>query len=158
MARLQGISKNLNAFLDLIAFSEGVKGVGDDGYNIIVGFSQFPNTMRGYLDHPRTLVTLNNKGLKSTAAGRYQILARYFDSYRKLLKFNDFSPESQDRIAIKMIEEQKALPLIESGDVIQAIAKCSNIWASFPGNGYGQKQNEIGILVKKFVEFGGKLA
>ncbi len=36
MARISGVSKNLIAFLDLIAWSEGSKGEGADGYNLIV--------------------------------------------------------------------------------------------------------------------------
>ena len=36
MARLKRISRNLNAFLDMIAFSEGTIGLGDDGYNKLV--------------------------------------------------------------------------------------------------------------------------
>ena len=35
-----------------------------------------------YSDHPRKLVTLNPK-LKSTGAGRYQLLSRWWDAYRK---------------------------------------------------------------------------
>ena len=46
-------------------------------------------------DHPRKLVTLNPK-LKSTGAGRYQLLSRWWDAYRKQLGLKDFSPKSQD--------------------------------------------------------------
>ncbi len=42
-----------------------------------------------YSDHPRKLVTLNPK-LKSTAAGRYQLLSRWWDAYRKQLGLKDF--------------------------------------------------------------------
>ena len=46
-------------------------------------------------DHPRRLVTLNPK-LKSTGAGRYQLLSRWWDAYRKAAWPEDFSPKSQD--------------------------------------------------------------
>jgi muramidase (phage lysozyme) len=157
MARLQGITKNLNAFLDLIAFSEGTIGRSDDGYNIIVGGSNFQVTALGYSDHPRKLITLNSSGLKSTAAGRYQILSKYYDSYKKSLKLSSFSPENQDKIAIQMIKEQHAINDVHNGDIIHAINKCNNIWASFPGNDYGQKQHDIGLLIKKFIEYGGSI-
>ena len=39
---------------------------------------------------PRKLVTLNPK-LKSTGAGRYQLLSRWWDAYRKQLGLKDFS-------------------------------------------------------------------
>ena len=42
------------------------------GYDVIVGGELFTD----YSDHPRKLVTLNPK-LKSTGAGRYQLLSCY---------------------------------------------------------------------------------
>ncbi|MDU0258498.1 glycoside hydrolase family protein [Streptomyces sp. PU10] len=47
-----------------------------------------------YSDHPRKLVTLNPK-LKSTGAGRYQLLSRWWDAYRKQLGLKDFSPKTR---------------------------------------------------------------
>jgi muramidase (phage lysozyme) len=54
-----------------------------------------------YADHPREPVFLPKFGVYSTAAGRYQLLARYFDDYRALLSLPDFSPECQDQIALR---------------------------------------------------------
>ena len=34
--------------------------------------------------------------------------------------------------------ERGALPMIDRGDIRQAIDRCSNIWASLPGAGYGR--------------------
>ena len=59
--------------------------------------------------HPRKLVTLNPK-LKSTGAGRYQSLSRWWDAYRKQLGLKDFSPKSQDAVALQQIKERGALP------------------------------------------------
>lgn len=67
---------NITAFLDMLAVSEGTAGHGDDGYNVLVGGDLF----HGYDRHPNVLVTLNSKGLKSTAAGRYQFLRRTWAS------------------------------------------------------------------------------
>ena len=146
--------KNILAFLDMLAWSEGTKGKGDDGYNIIVGGTQFAN----YADHPRQLITLPRLGIKSTAAGRYQLLSKYYDAYKRLLKLSDFSPENQDAIAIQQIKERKAYQLIISGQLPAAILQCSNIWASLPGNNYGQRQHKVADLIAKFVEFGGVTA
>ena len=55
------------------------------GYDVIVGGELFTD----YSDHPRKLVTLNPK-LKSTGAGRYQLLSRWWDAYRKQLGLKDF--------------------------------------------------------------------
>ena len=35
-----------------------------------------------------------------------------------------------------------ALPMIDRGDIRQAIDRCSNIWASLPGAGYGQFEHK----------------
>lgn len=149
------ISSNLQAFLDMLAWSEGtsrIKG-SDNGYNVVVGGSLF----NGYADHPRKLVTLTSLGIKSTAAGRYQLLSRYYDAYKKQLGLKDFSPANQDAIAIQQIRERKALADIEAGCIKEAIAKCSNIWASLPGAGYGQHEHKIDDLVNKYISFGGAI-
>src|SRR5689334_13660917 len=92
---------NQRAFLDMIAFSELgasllANPLTDRGYKVIVGSTPLkPILMKNYDDHPRRLIPINDH-LASTAAGRYQLLARYFDSYRKLLGLPDFSPDSQD--------------------------------------------------------------
>lgn len=149
------ISSNLQAFLDMLAWSEGtsrIKG-SDNGYNVVVGGSLFTS----YADHPRKLISLPKLGIKSTAAGRYQLLSRYYDAYKKQLGLKDFSPASQDTIAIQQIKERRALPDIESGNIKAAINKCSNIWASLPGAGYGQHEHKIDDLVRKYISYGGAL-
>ncbi|EOF4340066.1 glycoside hydrolase family 104 protein [Enterobacter hormaechei] len=149
------ISSNLQAFLDMLAWSEGtsrIKG-SDNGYNVVVGGSLFTS----YADHPRKLISLPKLGIKSTAAGRYQLLSRYYDAYKKQLGLKDFSPASQDAIAIQQIKERRALPDIESGNIKAAITKCSNIWASLPGAGYGQHEHKIDDLVRKYISYGGAI-
>ncbi|SAL65562.1 glycoside hydrolase family protein [Caballeronia choica] len=109
----------------MLAISKGtsIDPDSDDGYNVIVGGALFI----GYADHPRRLVQLPRLGIASTAAGRYQLLARYFDAYKKQLGLHDFSPMSQDRIAIQQIRERRALDDIVSGRLESAVTKCSNI-------------------------------
>lgn len=142
---------HLLAFLDMIGWSEATILVNgsDDGYNVIVGGSLF----QSYADHPRCRVYIRIINNYSTAAGRYQILARYFDHYKRLLKLPDFGKVSQDAIAIQMIKEQKAIDDINTGDICSAIEKCSNIWASFPGAGYKQREHKIEVLSSKYVAF-----
>ena len=41
-------------------------------------------------------------------------------------------------MALQQIKERGALLMIDRGDIRQAIDRCSNIWASLPGAGYGQ--------------------
>ena len=148
------MSPNRKAFLTMIAIAEGTAKLGDNGYNVLVGGSLFT----GYADHPRKAVYLPKYKIKSTAAGRYQILSKYYDSYKKLLKLKDFSPASQDAIAIQMIKEQHALEDVDEGRIEAAIKKVSNIWASMPGAGYGQREVAIASLRKSFVDAGGLIA
>jgi muramidase (phage lysozyme) len=147
------VDQNLKAFLDMIAHSEGTLGRGDDGYNVLVGGKLFD----GYADHPRKVVDLG-RGLKSSAAGRYQILARYYDAYKKLLRLENFGHGAQDAIAIQMIKEQGALADVELGRFDQAVEKCKNIWASLPAAGYGQHENTLADLKAAYTKAGGTLA
>ncbi len=151
------ISKQLKAFLDLIAWSEGTddgrQKTNDHGYDVIVGGELFS----GYKDHPRVKVWLEKLKVYSTAAGRYQVLARYFDVYKKQLLLNDFSPACQDLIAIQMIKECGAINDIETGDIRAALKKCKSRWASLPAAGYGQHEHSEQTLIAKFISLGGKL-
>ncbi len=91
---MQALNSQRKAFLDMVAWSEGTDNgrqpTRNHGYDVIVGGELFTD----YSDHPRKLVTLNPK-LKSTAAGRYQLLSRWWDAYRKQLGLKDFSPKSR---------------------------------------------------------------
>ena len=154
------MTPNQQAFLDLIAHSEigaPLLAVSDNGFNVIVGSTaSHPHLFTSYADHPRQLITLN-ANLKSTAAGRFQILAHIFDYYKAFLNLPDFSPESQSAIALQLIKERKALADIEAGNIELAIKKCSNIWASFPGSLYQQHTNKIDDLVAAYVQAGGTI-
>lgn len=151
-------SANLGAFLDLIAWSEGTDNARqptrDRGYDVAVGGSLFD----GYADHPRRLVALPKLGIKSTAAGRYQILSRLYDHYRVSLALPDFSPPSQDRIAVQLIRECRAIDDIKAGRIEKAITKCRSRWASLPGAGYGQHEHALGPLLAAYSRAGGALA
>ncbi len=147
------MTPNEQAFLDMIAKSEGTYGKGDNGYNVMVGGSLFDS----YANHPHQLVHINDH-LSSTAAGRYQLLAKYYDSYAKLLDLHDFSPASQDAIALQQIKECRALDDVNAGNFEQAIYKVRHIWASLPGAGYGQHENSLASLEKFYTDHGGSLA
>ena len=45
--------------------------------------------------------------------------------------------------------------MIDRGDIRQAIDRCSNIWASLPGAGYGRFEHKADSLIAKFKEAGG---
>lgn len=148
---------NVCAFLDMLAWSEGTdipsQPTRNHGYDVVVGGGLFED----YSKHPNRLIALPRLGISSTAAGRYQLLYRYWLAYSKLLKLPDFSPISQDRIAIQQIRERRAIPLILAGDLPAAIKACSNIWASLPGAGYGQHEHKYDTLRAAYLLSGGSL-
>lgn len=152
------MNQNRKAFLDMIAVSEGTATLGDRGYNVLFGSNKTQVLIfTSYAKHPGVLIDADGKlgGLQSTAAGRYQLLYRYYYPYKKLLNLPDFSPDSQDKIALQQIKEQRALDDVDAGRFEIAVQKCRNIWASLPGAGYGQKENKIEDLKKAYANAGG---
>lgn len=163
------MNANLQAFLDMIAFSElgpDILEQSDNGYDVLVGSTANDvHLFDSYHDHPRKLIKLTIKHkdgsrsiVESTAAGRYQVLEKYYDHYRMQLGLPDFGPESQDAIAIQLIRECRAMPFIEIGDFDKAVTLCSSRWASLPAAGYGQHENDMADLRAAYLEAGGTLA
>lgn len=154
---------NVTAFLDMLAVSEGTAHIGDEGYNVIVGSTlKTPHLFTDYDRHPGVLASLKDKAgrvvLHSTAAGRYQFLLRTWTSLCQQHAYRDFRPETQDLACVQMIKDARALELIRSGDLKKAIAQLCHLWASLPGAGYkGQKEQEMGTLVKAYASAGGRL-
>ncbi|UMB75384.1 glycoside hydrolase family 104 protein [Dickeya fangzhongdai] len=157
---------NLQAFLDMLAFSEGTANhqlTRNRGYDVIVtGADGKPEIFTDYRDHPfangRPAKVFNKQGQRSTAAGRYQQLYRYWPTYKKQLRLPDFSPASQDTLAIQLIRERRALDDVLAGRIACAIVACNNIWASLPGAGYGQREHDADRLLSVYQQAGGRLA
>ena len=100
----------------MLAWSEGTDNgrqkTRNHGYDVIVGGELFTD----YSDHPRKLVTLNPK----TQINRRRTLPASFllvGCHRKQLGLKDFSPKSQDAVALQQIKERGALPMIDRGDI-----------------------------------------
>jgi len=113
---------NRCAFLDMIAASDtgaALLPITDDGYNFIVGstpkhlilFPTLPDGTTDYSKHPN----IYEAGEDSTAAGRYQKKYSNWVAYSRMLGLKDFSPRSQDLIALQQILKARALPLIDAG-------------------------------------------
>lgn len=152
------ITSNLRAFLDMVAHSEigpALLAKSNNGYNVLVGSTPArPLLFHGYADHPNIF----NRACNSTAAGRYQLLARYWRAYKGLLHLPDFSPASQDAVALQQIGECGAIPAIEAGRFEDAVQRVARIWASLPGAGYGQHENRLADLASVYRAAGGATA
>jgi lysozyme len=133
---------NLSAFLYMIRSTEHVYPrdvVNDAAYSIFYGGTKFQN----FADHP--VITGEKRGVPlppemcaaaglkpgcvSTAAGAYQLIKPTWVRLRDRLKLPDFSPLSQDRAAVELLDENGATDLIFAGDFEGAIHKASKIWA-----------------------------
>jgi len=150
----------------MIAFSEGTSAAGrnpvtcNDGYDVVVtGIDGIHEIFTDYKEHPfaggRQSKQINKKGLKSSASGRYQFMKKDWPHYRDSLCLPDFGPESQDRWAVQLICECRALDDIENGRFQDAVFKCRKIWASLPGSGYGQPENKLAALEYEYRKAGG---
>jgi len=132
--------RNVAAFMDTIAFAEGVERFSrDDGYDVIVGGSLFTS----YADHPRKLVPLARLVIRSSAAERYQFLIRTWDDLRTRLGTRvlpDFSPISQDRACIALLKQCGAHFHLRAARFCDALTAARSLWASLPGAGYGQRE------------------
>ena len=116
------INNQRKAFLDMLAWSEGTDNgrqkTRNHGYDVIVGGELFTDT-------PITLanfVTLNPK-LKSTGAGRYQLLSCWWDAYRKQLGPKDLFRKVRTLWHCSRLRSV-ALPMIDRGDIRQATDRC----------------------------------
>ncbi len=145
---------NLAAFLDMIAYSEGTSG--PDGYRTMFGGRLFDS----YADHPRQVISfVNSKGqaLRTSAAGRYQFLARTWDDLRAKLGLSDFTPDSQDAACAELIRQRGALADVLAGRTAAAIVKCAPTWASLPGAGYAQPERKLSQLLAAYASAGGNI-
>jgi muramidase (phage lysozyme) len=153
---------NVCAFLDMLALSEiGAELLvkSDDGYNVLQGATpEQPLLFHSYASHPYADGFYPSPPSVSSASGRYQLLRRYWPAYRDQLRLPGFGPESQDRIAIQQINERRAFNLVVAGHFEEAIAAVKNIWASLPGAGYGQHENNLDSLRAAYVSAGGVVA
>ena len=131
------INNQRKAFLDMLAWSEesdnGRQKTRNHGYDVIVGGELF---LFDYLITPRKLVTLNpNSNQQAPDATSFFPVGGMptASSWSERLL-----SEKSDAVALQQIKERGALPMIDRGDIRQAIDRCSNIWASLPGAGYGR--------------------
>ena len=119
--------------LRMIMHAEGTKNYGGDPYRTLFGGGQF----KGSFDtHPDILV--NKDGYETTAAGPYQMITTTWNEAKDALGLPDFSPLSQDRAAIYLINRKlqqydQSLPELQAGGMTPLIMEnLADTWASLP--------------------------
>ena len=130
---------NVQAFLKLIRFAEHYPDTSDTFYDTLYGGGRFA----GYAVHPNKAVT--KWGHTSTAAGAYQILYPTWAEAKKRGIVVDFTPASQDMLAVEKLRSRGALSAI--------YALLRSEWTSLPG----AKQTRMTFEEAKaaFVSYGG---
>lgn len=92
----------------------------------------------------------------STAAGAYQITRPTWNDVRGSAGspdyLPDFTPESQDAAALRIIAKTGALPLIDGGHIREALPLLGKRWASIPGAIGKQGQRSVDFALGKFNE------
>lgn len=162
-------SDNLASFLFMLRSCEHLTNDVSSGadYGTFFGGDRFYN----FEDHPvntgeKTGVPLKPEWCRragfpsgrcvSTAAGAYQFTRPTWNALRAAgrdgPRLPDFSPASQDEAARRLLRQIGALPLIERGDIENAIRVASGRWASLPGSTSGQPQKPLSFALAKFNE------
>lgn len=137
----------VKAFLDMIAWGETGR-IDRKGYNTLV----FKGKFRNFSKHPKIkrCAPINRRIVCSTAAGRYQVLDFIWDRLKYKLRLKDFSPVSQDKIALHLIIQKGALADVKAGRFEKAVCKVGSVWTSMPcGNNY--RQNPKSMRQLKFI-------
>lgn len=147
----------VRAFMRMIRIGEATSD--ENGYSRIVGGSTFKDHGKDFSDHPKIMIWISSINDYSSASGAYQITKKNwndqgFVKWRKDNNLTDFSPETQDKYCVYLIKEKKkALDLIKDNDIKGAISKCRTEWASLPGAGYGQREEKLDTILKKYDEY-----
>ncbi|GJJ05125.1 hypothetical protein RugamoR64_56630 [Duganella rhizosphaerae] len=145
---------NMQAFLKAIAEAEG--GGYDFKYGAVRGKKNDPWRLADYSTHPSPGV-----GGKTTAAGMYQ---ENIETWREMggnMGLSDFTPETQDLIAVEILRVIKVAESIKSGDINAALDKASHRWSALPQGkgkaGYYPKQPSVSFdkFESDYKRFGG---
>jgi muramidase (phage lysozyme) len=137
------------ALLDTIAYTEGTRGHGDDGYNVTFAYHYFSNCAH----HPDRDICSGS--YCSTAAGRYQFLYGTW----KGLGYANFGPADQDRGGMKLVSRRGAnVPTsrpLTATEFVNVMDRISYEWASLPPGRYGQPSYSMSATRHEYCKFAG---
>ena len=123
----------MRAFLKAIADAEG--GGYDFKYGAVKGKRNDPWRFSDFSTHPGP-----GFGGKTTAAGMYQITVDTWRQHGGKMGLSDFSPNTQDLMAVEIIRSVGVIEKINSGDVAGAMEPVAKKWAALPkGPGLGNQ-------------------
>lgn len=155
-------SRNVAAFLVTLRTAEGTMTQDDEGYRALFGWRPGNGkTFDSYATHPRQFFNytdLAGNAKRTSAAGAYQITATTFDALVSKYGYSDFTPATQDAMALQLINEKGALGDVQAGRFEVALNKVRKIWASLPGAGADQPERNLAYVKSAYESAGGTYA
>lgn len=150
---------NIKACLHAIRKCEGTDHI--QGYAFLFG-STVANTKRftDFSKHPNVRTPYTDKSGKqiiTTAAGAYQITYPTYKGLCKTYGFADFKPDTQDLMALALIDGANCLKAVMDGKMFDTdvMDRLNNIWASLPAAGFNQPEKSIADVKGWYVGSGG---
>lgn len=143
---------NVQAMLKTIRQCEGTNA--PDGYNYLFGSS--PHNDRRFDDlstHPHIQEPFGTT--TSSAAGAYQIMFPTWQNLSGKLGLHDFSPSTQDIMAVELMSMKNCVQKLIDGNFEYAVKCCNTTWASLPGSPYGQPTHNLSEVTAWFKANGG---
>jgi muramidase (phage lysozyme) len=136
---------NVQAFLKAIADAEG--GGYDFKYGAVKAKRKDPWRFVDYSTHPGT----GYDGV-TTAAGMYQInRATWQDHGESRMGLTDFTPETQDLIAVSILRGHGVIDKIKDGDIEAGVSQASKPWAALPmGRGQAGRHDQPHVTFERF--------
>ncbi len=136
---------NVAAFLKAIAAAEG--GGYDFKYGALKGRANDRWRFTDTSTHP-------GPGIdgKSTAAGMYQITRPTWQHHGGKLGLDDFSPRTQDLIAVEILRSLGVIEAVKAGHIGGVMPKVARTWAALP-KGPGQCNHYPHQRYMKFDDF-----
>lgn len=139
------LSRYEKALHDAIAFAEGTRGDGEDGYNVMFSSRKFSSCQ----SHPDQCIAFGSSC--STAAGRYQFLTTTWNGIASARSLSTFEPENQERGAAYLVGTVRRVDVpqdraLTASEFSNAMSKLSYEWASLPPGRYGQPTKTLSQL------------
>ncbi|EEF26807.1 Lysozyme, putative [Ricinus communis] len=136
---------NGQAFLKAIAEAEG--GGYDFKYGAVKGKRNDPWRFTDFSTHPG-----HGCDGVTTAAGMYQINKATWQYHGEgRMGRTDFTPETQDLIAVSILRDLGIIDKIEEGDIESGLSAASHSWAALPvGRGSAGRHNQPHVTFEHF--------
>lgn len=149
---------NVRAMLRVIRHGESDEENDDRAYRMRWGgLGNPPAFFDDFWRHPRIFEPTTGDRV-SSAAGAYQITATTYDDFAPGLGISDFTPHSQDLIAVAIMAAEGALAALVDGRFDDAIGLLRGRWTSLPGAEENNPRWTLDAAREVYQKWGGTFA